>query len=848
MKSHRSLIIAVAAGVVICACGASGKTLRIVSYNIDCSDQSSDNNITGATHSLPTVIQAIGLHHIGTNAQPVDVLGVEELQTTTLANFVAQLNAIYGPGAYAFDPTTDPNTGGGPDGLIYRTNTVQVVSARAMKTGQIVLLQANGTYTSAHSPGGGVNGVTRAPMVYQLRPVGSGSNADFYMYVSHARSTSDDSVGDARYAEAQAVRSDAKYKLPAGAHVLYSGDWNLFSGSGENAYKCLTGQTTSDGIDWSDTSAIWANTNQTQAYDPTSKTNPPTTTTWANVSTDGATYLYGDSTASLTSRIDIQLPNALMFAAYNSQGGTQLAPDTSDPFDSSNFPSAKYPYAFEVFGNNGTTPRSSSPTSSANHSLDDLTNTVPSAATVYADIKLTGSGSTFTGSDHYPIIGDYIVVEAGAPSITTGPASRTNNLGTTATFTVSAIGAAPLSYQWRKNTTNLPNAGNISGVMTTTLTLTNVAFADAGNYTVVVSNSLGMIISPVAVLTVLCPVITVGPASLPSGTAGTSYNQSNTASGGIEPYTFVVTSGSVPTGLNLNTNSGVINGTPTTVGTNNFIVTATDANSCSGSSSYTVAIACPVITVGPANLANGTAGTAYDQTNTANGSVGLTTFAVTSGSLPAGLDLNTNAGVISGTPTIVGTNTFIVTATDANGCSGSSSYTVLIGCPAITIGPANLADGTTNASYLQTNTASGGIAPYTFVVTSGSLPAGLNLNTNSGVVSGMPTSVGTNTFTVTATDTNGCTGNSSYTMVIANGTNTVGPISLFAQGFGTNGNFQLTLSSTTNTGFGIQASTNLADWTSIGSGVTDTNGFLSFEDTNAIGFSSRFYRAYWRLP
>src|SRR5580704_10667207 len=135
-------------------------------------------------------------------------MSVEELNSTTLANFVAQLNGIYGAGTYAFDPTTDPNTGGGPDGLIYNTHTMQVVSARALLTGQKVLLQSNGTYTNAHSPGGGTNGVTRAPMVYQLRPIGFGTSNDFYMYVSHARSTSDDTDGDARYAEAQSVRSD----------------------------------------------------------------------------------------------------------------------------------------------------------------------------------------------------------------------------------------------------------------------------------------------------------------------------------------------------------------------------------------------------------------------------------------------------------------------------------------------------------------------------------------------------------------------------------------------------------------------------------------------------------------
>lgn len=404
-----------AAAFPVLTAQAQTRTLRIVSYNLDCSDQGSDGNITNSMHSLPTVLKAIGLHHLGTNAQPMDVMSCEELNSTTLSNFCAQLNLIYGAGAYAFDPTTDPNTGGGPDGLIYRTNAVQVVLARALRTGQTVLLQSNGTYVAAHSPGGGVNGVARAPMVYRLRPVGYGSNDDFYFYVSHARSTSDDALGDARYAEAQEVRSDAKYSLPAGAHILYGGDWNLFNGSYENAYKCLTGQTTSDGINWSDGSSFWAKTNQTQGYDPMSKTTPPTTTIWTNTAADIVTYLYDDATEgsyAMTSRLDIQLPNALMFAAYNSNGGVQLAPDPADPFDISNFPAAQYPYAFETFGNDGSTTRGSSATSSSNHSLNDLTNTVPSASTLYSDLQEAGasSASTFVGSDHYPIFGDYSIV------------------------------------------------------------------------------------------------------------------------------------------------------------------------------------------------------------------------------------------------------------------------------------------------------------------------------------------------------------------------------------------------------------------------------------------------------
>src|ERR1700722_16404330 len=163
MKLPRnSTIVSAILGLGICAAAASARVLRIVSYNIDCADQHSDNNITGSAHSLPTVVQAIGLHHLGTNAQPMDVMSCEELNATTLSNFVVQLKIIYGAGPYASDKTADTNTGGGPDGIIYRTNTVQVVSARCLRDGQTVLLQSNGTYIAAYSPGGGNNGVTRS--------------------------------------------------------------------------------------------------------------------------------------------------------------------------------------------------------------------------------------------------------------------------------------------------------------------------------------------------------------------------------------------------------------------------------------------------------------------------------------------------------------------------------------------------------------------------------------------------------------------------------------------------------------------------------------------------------------
>jgi endonuclease/exonuclease/phosphatase family metal-dependent hydrolase len=83
-----------------------------------------------------------------------------------------------------------------------------------------------------------------------------------------------------------------------------------------------------------------------------------------------------------------------------------------------------------------------------------------------------------------------------SPIITTNPQNQTVTVGANASFTVAANGAAPLSYQWRFNNTN------ISGANATNYTRTNAQLADAGNYTVVVTNSAGSVTSAVAVLTV----------------------------------------------------------------------------------------------------------------------------------------------------------------------------------------------------------------------------------------------------------------------------------------------------------------------------------------------------------
>jgi hypothetical protein len=110
------------------------------------------------------------------------------------------------------------------------------------------------------------------------------------------------------------------------------------------------------------------------------------------------------------------------------------------------------------------------------------------------------------------------------PFISAQPASRTNNPGTTATFTVSASGAPTLNYRWFRNGSPLSNGGNISGATSTTLSVNNVFGPDEAVYTVTVSNSFGVVTSaPPALLTVNDPLITGQPQSR-TNNAGTTAN------------------------------------------------------------------------------------------------------------------------------------------------------------------------------------------------------------------------------------------------------------------------------------------------------------------------------------
>jgi hypothetical protein len=200
------------------------------------------------------------------------------------------------------------------------------------------------------------------------------------------------------------------------------------------------------------------------------------------------------------------------------------------------------------------------------------------------------------------------------------------------------------------------------------------------------------------------------------------------------------------------------------------------------SNPITVCNLCNPILLAPPALPDGILGVAYPlvagtSTISATGGLAPYTFNVILGTLPTGLTLNPGTGVVGGMPLAAGTFTFTVQATDSAmpvHCLGSRIYTIVINtavCGPITLTPTVLPAGTPGLAYTQAITAAGGTAPYTYSVTFGSLPPGMVLSTL-GTISGIPTTGGSYTFTVTATDSGGppnCLGAQIYTLIVIGG-------------------------------------------------------------------------------
>jgi Putative Ig domain len=331
-------------------------------------------------------------------------------------------------------------------------------------------------------------------------------------------------------------------------------------------------------------------------------------------------------------------------------------------------------------------------------------------------------------------------------------------------------------------TNNMPFSVTYTAPSITTALSVIIEAVSVADNSVTKTITLSIVLPPVFATTE-CNPSGVLPCVLANGNNAIPYTADFAFTGGVSPYTYSLL-GALPNCLKLQTSTtaatGEIIGTPCGSGTSTFTIQVVDSGGAGPvSQQFVITVAPPpTLSLTPGPLPPGTVDGRYNGLISATGGVAPLTFSIKSGTLPPGLSLNATSGQITGvpidesggSPTFYPHNyPFTVQVQDSalptpqiQPPTPAAFLITIQGVQPLQISPTGLpteilAQGQTASSpgYSTNLNASGGVAPYTWTVVQGQLPAGLSLSGNpngTATILGTPVLVGTSTFTVQVAD------------------------------------------------------------------------------------------------
>ncbi|WP_375480183.1 putative Ig domain-containing protein [uncultured Jatrophihabitans sp.] len=372
----------------------------------------------------------------------------------------------------------------------------------------------------------------------------------------------------------------------------------------------------------------------------------------------------------------------------------------------------------------------------------------PTTAATYSSVKVTitdAAGATATTSA-------FTWTVKAAPTVTT-PGSLTSTLSRPVSVGIASTCAnTPCTYTITGQPAGLTinnSSGVVSGTPTTAATYSSVK--------VTITDAAGVTATTSAFTWAIKAGPTVTTPSNQSSTLGTQVSLGIGSSCGNTPCSYTLAGG--PAGLGINASTGVISGSPTTLGVSSTVtVTITDAAGAAATTSaftWTIKAAPSVTTPNNQTSSIGAAVNLAVGSSCANTPCGYTLTGA-----PAGLSINASTGVITGSPTTAATYGAVqVTITDAAGATATTSaFTWTVKAAPTVTTPNNQTTYVGNAVSLPVASSCAN-NPCTFALTGA--PAGLTINNTTGVISGSPTTPGTSSVTVTITDAAGATATTS---------------------------------------------------------------------------------------